>query len=85
VFGCNLIAAFSSLKRDFFGNFTTSQKVIVVFRAPAASVAALDGFGLTLRLTLNDGAVAAPYRYEEGDSGSYEVQSRVGFGKFPMY
>jgi hypothetical protein len=45
MFGCNLIAAFFSSKRDFpdlFRNFTTSQRVIVVFRELPASVAALD-------------------------------------------
>jgi hypothetical protein len=45
VFGCNLIAAFFSSKRDFpdlFRNFMASQRVIVVFRELPASVAALD-------------------------------------------
>jgi hypothetical protein len=45
VFGCNLFAAFFSSKRDFpdlFRNFTTSQRVIVVFRELPWLVAALD-------------------------------------------
>jgi hypothetical protein len=44
VFGCNLIAAFFSSKRDFpdlLRNFTTLQRVIVVFRELPALVAAL--------------------------------------------
>jgi hypothetical protein len=45
VFGCNLIAAFFSSKLEFpdlVQNFTTSQRVIIVFRELPASVAALD-------------------------------------------
>jgi hypothetical protein len=36
-FGCKLIAAVSTLKREFFSNFMTSQTVVVVFcELPAA-------------------------------------------------
>jgi hypothetical protein len=62
VFGCNLVAAFFSSKRDFpdlFRNFMASQRVIVVFRELPASVAALDRLGLSLEMTFNDGMVVA--------------------------
>jgi hypothetical protein len=58
-FGCKLIVAFSSLEHDFFRNFTTSQKVVVVICDLPASVAAFNEHGLILKLTLNGGASSA--------------------------
>jgi hypothetical protein len=43
--------------------------MVVVFRELPPSVVALDWLGLSLKLTLNDGAVAAQYCYARRDMG----------------
>jgi hypothetical protein len=56
------------VKMWFLRNFASSQTVVVVFRELPPSVVALDWLGLSLKLTLNGGALAAQYRYARRDN-----------------
>jgi hypothetical protein len=47
--------------------FATSQKVVVVLRELPALIATLDGLGLSLKMTSNEGVVAAQNCYARGD------------------
>jgi hypothetical protein len=63
---------FLSLKRDFFSEILRlRKKVVAVFRELPASVAALDRLGLSLTMTLNDGAVAAQNCYARRDTNLF--------------